>query len=237
MVDIHCHVLPNIDDGPSEVKTSLAMIRMAAEDGITHIVATPHFLYRQPPTLGEIGEACRSLQEKIRKEGVPVTLLPGADVRISFEMLQGLDRKEVPTINNSRYLLLELPDLVPPGLDHFLFEVRVKGYVPVITHPERNYTFLSSPGKIEPLREAGALFQITAMSITGDFGAPVKKLSRRLLDKGLVDFIATDAHNPERRVPVLSKAYRTVAKVLGDSTARRICHLNPLAVIEDREIA
>lgn len=236
MIDIHCHILPDIDDGPADVRTSLRMLKMAADDGITHVVATPHFRYREKPNLHDIEAAHLSLQLLAEEEKIPVTLLWGGDVRISFEMLEGLDRREVPAVNGSRYLLLELPDLVPPRLADFLFEIRVKGYVPIITHPERNYGLLSSPEKTGPLREAGALFQVTAMSITGDFGPPVKKMSLMLLKEGYIDIIASDAHNLERRVPVLSKAFRAVAKAAGPMAARRLCLENPLAVIEDREI-
>lgn len=236
MIDIHCHILPGIDDGPPDTETSLRMLRMAAEDGITHIAATPHFRCGERPGLEEIAAALKLLQEAAGAEQVPVALLRGADVKISYELLDGLDRKEVPTINHSRYLLIELPDILPPRLDDVFFEIRLKGYVPVITHPERNYSFLASPEKLEPLREAGALFQITAMSVTGDFGQPVMKFCRMLLKKRLIDFIASDAHNVSKRVPVLSKAYRALVKAAGVQEASRIFHINPLSVIEDREI-
>ena len=121
-------------------------------------------------------------------------------------------------------------------VDSFLFEIRVRGYVPVITHPERNYSLLAAPQKIEPLRSAGALFQITAMSVTGKLGRQIKKFTDHLLKKYYVDFIATDAHNIERRPPVISTAYQETSRIMGKHEADRIFLENPQAVINNTEI-
>ncbi|OGW30067.1 MAG: hypothetical protein A2X59_13155 [Nitrospirae bacterium GWC2_42_7] len=236
MIDIHCHILPAIDDGPADLETSLAMLRKAEEDGITHIVATPHYTHKEKPTIQDIADRFEMVREKIEQSGISMTLLSGADIRLSYELLDGIEKKEIPMINNSRYFLLELPDLLPPNLDNFIFNVMVKGYVPVITHPERNYSLLTSPAKIEPLRDSGALIQLTAMSLTGDFGDRIKKFSYMLMKKGFVDFIATDAHNLSKRAPVLSRAFRETADQFGKEEADRIFLHNPLAVIENREI-
>lgn len=236
MIDIHCHILPAIDDGPADLETSLAMLRQAEDDGITHIVATPHYIYKEKPSVQDISDRLEMVRGKIKQAGISITLLSGADIRLSYELLNGIEKKEIPMINNSRYFLLELPDLLPPNLDNFLFNVVVKGYVPVITHPERNYSFLASPAKLDPLIDSGALIQLTAMSVTGDFGIRQKKFSYMLMKKGFVDFIATDAHNLNRRVPILSKAFRETADQFGKDEADRIFLRNPKAVIENREI-
>jgi len=173
----------------------------------------------------------------MRKDGMAIRLLTGADIRLTYELIACIADRAIPSINGSRYFLLELPDLLPPHLEEFIHETRVKGYVPVITHPERNYRLLESPQRSEALRKAGSLLQLTAMSITGEFGRQIKKYSLQLLKMGCVDFVASDAHSTEHRVPVLSKAYKEVSSVLDREAARRMFIDNPRAVIEDRELA
>jgi protein-tyrosine phosphatase len=213
------------------------MLSIAERDGITHIVATPHYRQGGTPTMQDIQEKIQQVRVELDKMSVAVKLLGGADIRLTYELVAGIEKNEIPTINNSRYFLLELPDLIPPHLDDFLFEARIKGYVPIITHPERNYSLLSTPEKIESIRDAGALFQLTAMSVTGKLGRQIKKFADQLFKKGYVDFIATDAHNTERRPPLLSKAYRETFGILDKHEADRIFLENPRAVIENREIS
>jgi protein-tyrosine phosphatase len=236
MIDIHCHILPLLDDGPTDIDESVSMSRMAADDGITHIVATPHFSYNERPAVKDIKEGLEILQVKLDEHGIPVRLLPGADIRLTYELLKGIETSDIPTINNSRYFLLELPDVIPPHLDNFIFTALLKGFVPVITHPERNHGLLSSPAKIETLRESGALFQVTAMSITGEFGNRIRNFSFNLIKNGFVDFIASDAHSSTWRIPTLSKAYREISGSFKERLAVKIFIENPAALIENRDI-
>ena len=236
MIDIHCHILPGIDDGPADVAESVAMARIAAADGIRSIVATPHFSYGEGVDIEAIELAGRALEERLKEEGVPVSLVCGADVRLTYELLEGTEKGDLPTINGSRYFLLELPEIIPPNLDNFLHAASIGGFVPIITHPERNYSFLSSPRKMDGLREAGALIQITAMSITGEFGMKIRGLSEALIRKGLVDFVATDAHGTGHRRPLLSAACNHLSRLLDKGQVRKIFFGNPEAVLENREI-
>lgn len=236
MIDIHCHILPAIDDGSPDMETTMKMLDMAAQDGIRHIVASPHFQIGEEPSFEDILKNLRAVQDEAGKRVSPVTLYSGADIRLTYELSEALDREALPSINNSRYFLLELPELIPPHLQDFIFEAKIKRYVPIITHPERNYTLLSSFDKTDALREAGALFQLTAMSITGGFGRHIRKFSLHLLKKGYVDFVASDAHGTDRRVPVLSRAYREVTSVLNADAARKIFVDNPDAVLTDKEL-
>lgn len=237
MIDIHCHILPGIDDGPLEIRESVDMAKMAAEDGINIVVASPHFIYGERPGIEGIKGTVLHLRERLKDEEVPLELVEGADVKLTYELFEGMSKHGImPTINASRYFLLELPEVVPPKLDSFLHAAQKSGFVPIITHPERNYSFLSVPGKIEGLRGAGALIQVTAMSITGEFGMDIQGLSEWLMRKGYVDFIATDAHNIDYRRPVLSEAYNLLSKVADPGVVKKIFFENPEAVLEDREI-
>ncbi|HYQ48713.1 MAG TPA: CpsB/CapC family capsule biosynthesis tyrosine phosphatase [Thermodesulfovibrionales bacterium] len=236
MIDIHCHILPGIDDGPEKIETTMEMLRMAEKDGITHIVASPHFRCQDAPTLRDIEENIGLVRREMEKSGMAIGLLMGADIRLTYELIACLSDRAIPSINGSRYFLLELPDIPPPHLEEFIHETRVKGYVPIITHPERNYRLLESPLRSEALRKAGALLQLTAMSITGDFGRQIRKYSLQLLKSGCVDFVASDAHGINRRVPVLSKAFHEVSSVLDRDAALRMFVDSPKAVIENREL-
>lgn len=236
MIDIHCHILPEMDDGPVELEATMKMLSMAEDDGISHIIATPHYQCQDVPTMQDIDDRVSLVREEMDKSGLRIELLRGADVRLTYELLDCISRHALPTLNGSRYFLLELPDLLPPHFGELIFEARLKGYVPIVTHPERNYTLLASPRRSELLRESGALLQITAMSITGEFGKQIKKYALQLLKMGCVDFVASDAHSTNRRVPVLSRAYREVLELLNKEAAGKIFMENPAAVIENREI-
>lgn len=236
MIDIHCHILPQIDDGPGDAETSMRMAGIAAADGITHIVATPHFTYSEKPTTADISKRVGSLGDEFKGAGLPLTLLSGADVRLTYELLDGMERRDIPTINGSRYFLLELPAILPPNLNRVFSAADSNGYVPIITHPERNFTLLSSPGKMEALRRDGFLFQLTAMSVTGEFGEEIRQFSHMLVRRGYADFIATDAHDPLVRVPVLSRAYKAISGLLDRKMTDRILLENPADVLANREI-
>lgn len=236
MIDIHCHILPGIDDGPLEIETSIEMFKIAADDGITHIVATPHFIYNDKPTIKDINELVTLIEKRIQADKIKVKLLSGADIRLTYELIYGIEKNEIMTINGSRYFLLELPPLLPPNLDNFFFSIKMNGFIPIITHPERDYNLLSSIDKLKSLKDAGALIQITAMSITGEFGNQIKSFSQMLLKKGMVDFIASDAHNTIHRPPLLSRAYKETSNLLDKNEAKKLFIDNQLAVIENKEI-
>ena len=236
MIDLHCHILHGVDDGPREIGESIIMARMAAHDGITHIVATPHFLYEEKQKNEEMMTSLEALRGAVSEKDIPVTLLSGADIRLSYGLLKGLEKRDIPVVNNSRYFLLELPEPIPPSPTNFFFTAATNGFVAIITHPERNGSLLSFPGKMEALRDSGALFQLTAMSITGEFGVQIKAFCHMLLKKGLADFVASDAHDPSMRKPVLSRAYREVVRICGEKEAQRIFYENPAAVLENRGI-
>jgi protein-tyrosine phosphatase len=236
MIDIHCHILPGVDDGPADIGTSMMMLRTAAEDGITHIVATPHFVCEGTGSVADIQSRLAELRERVGEEGTPLMLHAGADIRLSPGLIERIGKRDIPTINGSRYFLLELPEIIPPNIERFFFDAGLKSLVPIITHPERNSGLLSRPERITSLREAGALYQLTAMSITGEFGDDVQRFSRLLVKRGAVDFVATDAHDPVWRKPNLSRAHGSVIRMSGEREARRIFLENPSAVLEDRPL-
>ncbi len=221
MIDLHCHILPGLDDGASGMEDGLAMARIAVADGIETIVATPHMLngvYRN--TVRRVADAVAEMRTALKREHIPLTLLPGADAHVSADLVDRLAAGDVGTVNgNGRYLLVEFPpQTVPPGADEALFQLRLKGLTPIITHPERNLAIQNRLEILSRLVASGCLAQVTAMSVTGEFGEAAMVCSHRMLKAGLVHVIASDAHSSDNRPPVLSPAVEAAAEILGSGT-------------------
>jgi protein-tyrosine phosphatase len=232
MIDIHCHILPGIDDGPSDMNESIEMASVAAADGITTIVATPHLKDRIYPA-DIIASGVAELNGQLADREIPVRILRGADINA---MLSPALLKDF-TINGTKYLLFEFPHTHMPGNAlQIIFNAMVSGLRPIITHPERNPSVVRDPSGVLELRETGALVQITAGSLTGDFGPEARECALFLLRKGAVDIIATDAHSIDGRRPVLSEGLQVAEKILGRESALRLVEENPAAVIEDRPL-
>ena len=239
MIDIHHHLLPGIDDGSRSLETSVAMVQMAVEDGITHIVATPHanhtYTYDRERNEALLNEIRAALPQDTASR---ITLGLGCDFHLNFENVEDAKaHRDRYTINGTDYLLVELPDLnIPTRLEEVLYELRVAGLTPILTHPERNTTLQRTPNRLAGWVENGLLLQITAGSVSGAFGNKAKEMAWRLLRAGSVHFIATDAHDTLRRPPKMSEARQLIGKKLGTALADRICVENPLAVFEGRAL-
>ena len=238
MVDIHHHLLFGLDDGPKDFETSLAMAKMAAADGITHIVATPHANSRHPFDPAIIAERLSELRSALASEGVAITLGSGCDFHLSYENLQHAYREpHYFAINNLGYLLVELPDhSIPRQLDDAFYELRVAGVEPILTHPERNPVLQKDSSRMEEWLRQGMLVQVTTSSVLGQMGSVAERMAHRMLANRWVHFLATDAHNLKHRPPQMRAACDLVAKKYGEAYAKRICVENPLAVFEGRAL-
>ena len=235
MVDIHCHILPSLDDGAREESISLEMARMAKEDGITHIVATPHsnYQYKFDP---EVNRRKRDdLQQKI---GNWPKILLGCDFHLSYENLE--DVRVNPSrysINGLQYLLVEFADSsVPPIIDQIFFELVSHKLIPIITHPERNPLLSKDLNLLQRWIGGGCFVQITAGSFTGRFGKHALKTSLTLLRHNMVHFIASDAHDTKSRPLLLSDARRVIVSECGEEIADAVSEANPRATIEGRPL-
>ncbi|MHB8882366.1 MAG: tyrosine-protein phosphatase [Thermodesulfovibrionales bacterium] len=236
MIDLHCHLLPGLDDGAQDLTMSLEMARIAVADGISRIIATPHYSHNNRTLRTGITSAVQLLQEALQASGIQLGVSAGAEIELTPEVFRAVEERDLITLHGSRYFLLELPDLLPPVLETFMFKARMSGYVPVISHPERNYSLLVSKEKLQRLRDAGALFQVTAMSITGEFDEQIQRYAEMMLRGGYVDFVASDGHDSSYRLPRLSAAAAEVRRLLGEAACSRIFSENPRYVLEDREI-
>ena len=222
MIDLHSHILPGIDDGSKSMKMSLAMARIAVEDGITVMACTPHIypgLYMND-TRG-ITAARDAMQSALDEHGIPLQLTTGADVHLVPGLREKLRDGTVPCLHNTRYLLLEPSHHVaPPHFAESVFQLVGAGYVPVITHPER-LTWIKDHFQVfVDLTRHGAWMQVTAGAATGQFGPRAKYWAERFLGDGLTHILATDAHSCSRRVPVLSEARAVAERLLGREEAQ-----------------
>lgn len=230
-IDIHCHILPGIDDGPSVMEESLEMLAMARQDGISRIFATPHIIDGLfPNSARSIIPVVEDLMCRL-PEGVE--LFYGADVRVTSDLIKRVESGDFPTLGGSRYLLIEFPEFViPTNVEALIFELRLRGIIPVITHPERHLRLVHDFVALRGLRERGAMCQVTALSITGGFGPEIQGATLSMIEKGLADFVASDAHNTSTRAPVLSKAYAEVKKRFREETAEMLFYENPGTILK-----
>lgn len=209
------------------------MAEMAVADGIAAIVATPHQLGNYPQnTVEKIRAQTAWLQQILERKGVALQLLPGADVRIDPDLTSKIQNDEVLTLaDRRRHVLLELPHEVYIPLDRLLSELNSASVAGILSHPERNQGILKQPNILWKLVEQGCLFQVTAGSLLGMFGSRIKKFAQTMVEQGLVDIIATDAHSVESRIPVLSHAFGRVVELAGYDTANNLFCRNPACVI------
>jgi len=230
MVDIHCHILPGVDDGSRSWEMTTKMCRIAVRDGITHIVATPHsngeFAYDR-------GRLTGMLEQLSAAANGEIAFSLGCDFHFSYDNIQdALAHPRRYTIGDSQYLLVEFSDYgLPPSVKQDLLSLLNSGIVPVITHPERNQILLRRPELVLAMVEQGCLVQVTANAVTGYWGLQSQKMAEWLLKRDAVHVLATDAHDPGRRRPVLSLAREQVARLAGAGTAEILVTHNPAAIV------
>lgn len=240
MTDIHCHILHGIDDGPSAVEEAVALLRMAEDNGIDHIVATPHLLRMDASEafLSARDEKLRELSGLAAENRINVRLYPGAEVYMSDEVLLSPDLLGRLTLNNSRYFLMEFCDgaLDEKRLLAYIRELTGQGLIPVVAHPERYRLFQTNRRTLHEAVQAGALLQVNADALCG-FAAKVEvKLARELVKSGLAAFVATDAHSIRCRPNNLLDMINRFPKYIDDARLRRMVVENPQAVLCDESI-
>jgi len=233
MVDLHCHILSSMDDGARSFEESLAMAEMAIADGITHVVATPHasseFRFDYP----NVKRTAQQLQKAV---GDRLRLATGCDFHLSPENIAALKKGPSPyCLNQKDYLLVEFNEFaIAPAMDQTLYEMQLAGLRPIITHPERNGILRAQPERLEKWIRNGCYSQVTGGSLTGAFGSNVLVTSTEWIGRGLVHFIASDAHNTTTRPHQLRAAYEVVQKEFGREKAEALFVENPLAAFEGR---
>ncbi|OCA87896.1 tyrosine protein phosphatase [Bacillus sp. FJAT-27225] len=217
MVDIHCHILPGVDDGAQTSEDAINMANAALKQGISTIIATPHHLNSHEVNPKQaIQEQLESLNRLFQQEKIDIKIVPGQEVRIHGELLKGIETGDIQPLGDSNYILVEFPSSnVPHYTEKLFFDLQLKGYTPIIAHPERNQELIQRPEILYRLVKNGALSQITAASAVGKFGKKIKKFTMELLSSNLTHFLASDAHNTTNRGFMLVEAYSTIQSQLG----------------------
>lgn len=235
MVDLHCHILPGIDDGPDAMEESIAMAESAIADGITHVVATPHSSSEYFFDFARVRRIRDDLQSRI---GNRLELATGCDFHLNPENLASLRVDASPYCLNQRdYLLVEFNEIsIPPGMDQTLHEIQLASLRPIITHPERNRILQAHPERLKKWVRQGCFVQVTAGSFTGTFGPAAQRDALRWIREGFVHFVASDAHNTRKRPLRLRPAYDVVLQQFGEEKARALFLENPLAAFEGRQL-
>ncbi len=239
MIDTHFHCLPGLDDGPASWRDAEALCRAAAADGIDTIVATPHVL-RDPWINTEASVRAELVMKLNTLLGGRPPVLSGCELWFTADIVELVERGEkgpVTALNRSRYVLVEFaPGSVPQSAEGAVHELALLGIVPVIAHPERNLVFASSPERLTALVERGAISQVTAGSLLGDFGRKVQGTARRFLSSGLVHLVASDAHSLAQRPPRMSAAREWVRKAWGKELEEGLFEANPRALVRSEDL-
>jgi protein-tyrosine phosphatase len=235
MIDIHCHLLAGLDDGPDSIEMSLEMAEMAISDGITHVIATPH-AHPQHAFVPELINLRREeMQAKVEGR---LILATGCDFHLSFENLQEIQRLPSRfTLNQKNYLLVEFADYsIPPSMDQALHHLQLAGLRPIITHPERNPLIRAKPERLYRWLRQGCYAQVTGQSLLGRFGKAAQEVAEEWIGMNVVHFLASDAHNLTSRPLRLKEVFDHVAKKRGEDVAKALLVDNPLAVFEGKPL-
>ncbi len=235
MIDLHCHLLPGIDDGSQDLEQSLEMARISAADGVSVTACTPHIFPGVYNNTGpDIRRRIAALQSELDAAGIPMRLVTGGDVHIAPDLVAKLKSGEALSLNDSRYVLIEPPHhVLPPRIEDLFFNLLSAGYVPVVTHPERMSWIDREYDMLVRLVRSGAWMQITAGALVGLFGSAPRKWSERMLREGMVHIVASDAHGPTRRPPRMGEAYAALISLVGQAEATNIVQNRPQAILQN----
>ena len=235
MIDLHSHILPGLDDGAANLAMSVAMARAYVAQGVECVACTPHILPGLYHNSGpQIRADLRKLQQHLNSAEIPLRLVTGADNHMVQNFVTKLRCGQLLTLADSRYVLLEPPHhLAPPQLENLCFDVLAASYVPILTHPERLTWIEGSYHKIQRLAERGVWMQITAGSLLGRFGKRARYWGERMLSEGLVQILATDAHDISRRPPDLLQGRRAAEKLIGAQNSEYLVATHPMIVLSN----
>jgi protein-tyrosine phosphatase len=238
-IDIHCHCLPAVDDGPATMTEALALCQRLADDCITTVIATPHQLGRFSDCneSTQIREAVNILNEELKNSNIALTVTPGGDVRVDERICQLLEADKILTLaDGGKYILLELPHETFIDIEPLLVELSSLGIQAIISHPERHPFLAKQPKILRKWLEHSAHLQLTSASLLSEFGPIAERAAWDFLISGLASLVATDSHNLGQRRPRMKDAFEHISSKMGQITARLVCIENPLRVLKGRDI-
>ncbi|WP_432407015.1 tyrosine-protein phosphatase [Wukongibacter sp. M2B1] len=237
MIDIHCHILPYVDDGAKHMDEAVQMARIAYEQGIKKIVATPHYIEDGEYLSVRIDKKVERLNYVLKQKKIELEVLVGNEVFITPNLPSLIKSRKINTINQTQYLLIEFPLFsLPNYIENVIFELKLIGIVPIIAHPER-YRFISeNPNVLIKYIDIGVLCQINSGSIIGDYGKAIMEASLNLIKHDMAHVVASDAHSMKGRSPRLKIAYEKVQKLYGEEKAKELFYVNTRKIVEGKDL-
>jgi len=237
--DLHCHMLPGIDDGPERLEDALAMAQVAAADGTRVVVATPHGSQVEEQGGREaLIQRIALFNHELHAQGTELEVAVGTEYLLNLELLEIVERGKAICLNGSHYVLVEIDFFQYPNyVEQAMFQMQVLGFTPVLAHPERQATIQRKPDLLARLVERGVISQITGGSLLGQFGREARKSAEQLLKRNLVHLLASDGHSPgPYRPPVLSEAIRSLERLVGEEATQLLSQENPYAIAHDWKV-
>jgi protein-tyrosine phosphatase len=233
MIDIHLHILPGVDDGPETMEQTLTLARALVQEGVHAAIATPHYNDEFPQrSAAEIQGRIYDVQQMLDRSDIPLRLFPGHEALIKPGLVEDIQAGRIATLNGSRYLLLELWNSTwLPETERVIFELRALGIIPVLAHVERYRAIQRDPSRLNTLFQQGVLSQLTASSLVGMQGKTTKHCAEQLLKKGLIHYIASDAHGMHRRPPGIASGVQAASRLLGRERVYQMVEVWPAAIL------
>ena len=240
-IDIHSHILYGIDDGSKSIEESINIIKEHIKMGFTDIVVTPHYIENSKYETNNIDKEniLKTLKQELKKQNININLYLGNEVFVNNNLEELLKKKEIATINNSKYLLIEFPmNEKPKDINNIIYELKIKGIIPIIAHPERYDYVEKNPNLVLEWIEEGALLQSNYGSIIGVYGSGPQKTIKKLLKKDLIEFLATDIHYPNNKIYLnMDKIRKQLKKLITKERFIELTNTNPKKIIENKEIS
>lgn len=240
-IDIHSHILYGIDDGSKSIEESINIIKEHIKMGFTDIVVTPHYIENSKYETNNIDKEniLKTLKQELKKQNININLYLGNEVFVNNNLEELLKKKEIATINNSKYLLIEFPmNEKPKDINNIIYELKIKGIIPIIAHPERYDYVEKNPNLVLEWIEEGALLQSNYGSIIGVYGSGPQKTIKKLLKKDLIEFLATDIHYPNNKIYLnMDKIRKKLKKLISEERFIELTNTNPKNIIENKEIS
>jgi protein-tyrosine phosphatase len=234
LVDVHCHLLAGLDDGPRTDEEAMAMCHMACEDGVCLAAATAHQNEEWSAVSPDrIRAAAQRLADMLRNAGIPLTVFPCAEVMVHPGIESAWRRGELLSVaDRKQYLLVEMPHNIFVDLQDTVQRLKRAGIRPILAHPERHPELLHEYGQIEQLIQAGCLVQVSASSVTHPRSGPDSRALKSWFKRGVVHLLGSDGHSPSRRPPLMAGAYLQISRWVGSSVADRVCGANGMAILQ-----
>ena len=238
MIDIHSHILQGVDDGSKNMEESIVMAKQYVDNGIHKVIATPHYIEdANSKTADENKRVVVELNNALRAKKIDLEIYLGNEIYISPDILQNLSSRRVATLNDSRYVLIESAMLdIPVNIDNIIYELCLKGYIPIIAHPERNLKVQENPNILFGLIMSGALTQINLSSLEGRYGKESKETAELLLSHKMVHFVGTDAHSPRTRSPKVKRSLEILRRIVDKDEFDRFIK-NGEAVLANKNVS